>query len=228
MTGGAREDAQLRLVFPRIDPLQRPLIATGSYAAACLALSQSQSWPDGRLVLTGAHQSGKSRLLRGWAAEMGAAVVTGEMLAGADMDEISSLSIEALAVDDADRGANGLGLLAAMNLCRVRGAPILMAGEREARLWHAGPGDLVSRLSATGSVAIGEPDEATLALRLLEACALRRLNVPEAPVRYIAERLDRRWSAVNEAADAIEEIRARSFTLAAARKALMLLGRTGD
>lgn len=228
MTGTAREAPQLRLDFPRIDPLQRPLIATGSYAAAGLALAQSRSWPDGRLALTGPAQSGKSRLLRGWAAQAGAAVVTGDMLAGADMDEISSLSIAALAVDDADSGANGLGLLAAINLCRGRGAPILMAGAGEPGLWCSAPGDLVSRLGATATVAIGPPDETTLVLRLLEACALRRLNVPEAPIRYIAERLDRRWTAVNEAADAIEAIPARSFSLSTARRVLSTLGKSGD
>lgn len=225
MTGSPPEAAQFRLDFPRIDPLQRPLIETGPYAAACLALSRTRSWPDGRLVLTGAPQSGKSRLLRGWAAAAGAAVVTGEMLAGAGMDEISSLSVDALAVDDADGGANGLGLLAALNLCRKRGAPLLMAGSGEPGRWHAAPGDLISRLSATGQVPIGDPDEDTLARRLAEACAVRRLNVPQAPIRYIAERLDRRWTAVSEAADAIEAVRTRSFTLHAARRVLSSLGR---
>jgi chromosomal replication initiation ATPase DnaA len=228
MSERARDDAQFRLDFPRIDPLQRPLIETGPYGAVCLALAQSRSWPDGRLALTGEMQSGRSRLLRGWAAEMGAAVVTGEMLASADMDEISSLSVEALAVDDADRGGNGLGLLAAINLCRSRGAPILLAGRPDPARWHAAPGDLVSRLAATGVVQIGEPDDETLARRLEEACAIRRLNIPGTSIRYIAERLDRRWTAVGEAADAIEAIHTKSFSLSAARKVLGMLGRAPD
>jgi chromosomal replication initiation ATPase DnaA len=102
---------------------------------------------------------------------------------------------------------------------------VLLTGRPDPGRWHADPPDLVSRLVATGQVQIEEPDDAMLALRLVEALAVRRLSAPEASIRYIAERLERRWTAVEEAADAIERSDAKAVTLPAARRVLAELGR---
>ena len=117
---------QLALEFPQLDADQLPLIETGAYAAPIAMLQRWQDWPGGQLALIGEEGSGKSRLLRHWALEAGAAITTGEALAAASIEDISSLAFIALGVDDADGGENGLGLLAALNLCRQRVAPILL------------------------------------------------------------------------------------------------------
>lgn len=215
---------QLLLDFPRIDTDQRPLIETEPYRAALAALRRWKQWPGGQLALVGDPFAGKTRLLRLWAADTGAAVVSGEALAAAGIDEISQLTVSALAIDDADAPGEGLGLLAALNLCRDRGAPVLLAGASDPAEWHSSPPDLRSRLAAMPVARIDGPDDETLALRLREECARRHLILPDESVAYLAQRMERSWGAVGQVADQIERTPGRAETLRAARAALMALG----
>ncbi len=215
---------QLLLDFPRIDPDQRPLIETEPYRAALAALRRWKQWPGGQLALVGDPFAGKTRLLRLWATDTGAAVVSGEALAAAGIDEISRLTVSALAIDDADAPRDGLGLLAALNLCRDRGAPVLLAGVNDPAGWHSSPPDLRSRLTAMPVARIEGPDDATLALRLREECARRHLILPDESVAYLAQRMERSWGAVGQVADQIERTPGRAETLRAARAVLVALG----
>ena len=229
MSSGAPNGVQLTLDFPRRDPATRPLIETQPYEAALAAIRRWRDWPDGQLAIVGENRSGRSRLLHAWSVETGAALVTGPALAAADMDEISELAISALAIDDADvsgmgPGAPGLGLLAALNLCRQRQAPVLLAGRSDPVGWYATPPDLRSRLTAMPVAHIEAPDEETLLARLREACLTRHLNVPASSLAYLAGRMPRFWSAIDAVADRIETTRGRAYTLKSAKQVLASLG----
>lgn len=223
MTGG-RHASQLFLDFPKADPDSRPLIETGSYAGALAALRRWRHWPGQQLALIGDTQSGRTRLLHLWASDAGAALVTGAALASAGMGEIARLSVSALAIDDADLSENGLGLLAALNLCRDRGAPVLLSGRTQPAGWFAIPPDLRSRLAAMPVAAIEPPDDATLAARLREECALRHLIIPEESVTYLARRMEPSWEAITRVADEIARTPGRAEGLRSARAALISLG----
>lgn len=223
MTNG-RHASQLFLDFPKADPDSRPLIETGSYAGALAALRRWRHWPGQQLALIGEAQSGRTRLLNVWAADAGAALVTGAALANAEMDEIARLSVSALAIDDADQADAGLGLLAALNLCRDRGAPVLLAGQAEPAGWFTTPPDLRSRLAAMPVARIEAPDDATLAARLREECALRHLILPEESIKYLAQRMEPSWQAVVLVADEIPRTPGRGEGLRSARAALVALG----
>jgi chromosomal replication initiation ATPase DnaA len=215
---------QLLLDFPRVDANQRPVIETGSYAAASGALRRWKHWPGGQMALVGELFAGKTRLLRLWAADAAAAVVTGEALARAEMDEIARLSVSALAIDDADHPEAALGLLAALNLCRDRKVPVLIAGRTDPAGWFTRPLDLRSRLAAMPVAHIEPPDDETLALRLREESALRHLILPDESVVYLANRMERSWAAVGRVADQIERTPGRAESLRAARAVLVALG----
>lgn len=219
-----RSPGQLFLDFPKAEPDSRPLIETGSYAGAVGALRRWRHWPGGQLALVGESQSGRTRLLNLWASDAGAALVTGEALASAEIDEIARLSVSALAIDDADQGENGLGLLAALNLCRDRGAPVLLSGTTEPAGWFAMPLDLKSRLTAMPVTYIDPPDDATLAARLREECALRHLILPEESVNYLAQRMEPSWQAVGRVADQVAHTPGRAEGLRSARAVLVALG----
>jgi chromosomal replication initiation ATPase DnaA len=223
MTNG-RHASQLFLDFPKADPDSRPLIETGSYSNALVALRRWRHWPGQQLALIGEAKSGRTRLLHLWAADAGAALVTGAALANAEMDEIASLSVSALAMDDADHADAGLGLLAALNLCRDRGVPVLLAGQGSPADWFATPLDLRSRLVAMPVAAIDSPDDETLAARLREECALRHLIIPEESVTYLARRMEPSWEAVTRVADEIARTPGRAEGLRSARAALIALG----
>jgi len=215
---------QLLLDFPRANADQRPLIASGSYAPAVGALGRWRLWPDRQFALVGEPQSGKSRLLRWWAAQTGAALITGAMLAEADMGAIARLSVSALAIDDADWGADGHGLLAAFNMCRERQALLLVSGRCDPAGWFREPPDLCSRLSAVPVVHIEPPDDATLAARLREDSRLRHLDLPDESVTYLSARMERSWAAVARVADQIERTPGRAEGLRSARAVLVALG----
>ena len=222
----AGDDAgrQLHLDFPRADADARPLIETGSYAAAVGALRRWKLWPGAQLALVGDAASGKSRLLRWWAGQAGAALVTGEALSTASMDEIAQLSVSALAIDDANYPGAGLALLATLNLCRDRGAPVLLSGATEPAGWFDQPPDLRSRLVAIPVAHIEPPDDETLAARLREDSSLRHLNLPEESVVYLSNRMERSWSTVARVADQIERTPRRAEGLRSARAVLVALG----
>jgi chromosomal replication initiation ATPase DnaA len=224
MTSAPSSGGQLLLEFPRIDPDQRPLIETAPYQPVLNALRRWKNWPDRQLALSGEAFSGKTRLLRLWAAEAGAAVTTGPDLAAAAIDEISHLTVSALAIDDADMARDGHGVLAALNLCRDRGAPLLVAGRGEPGSWFVAPPDLRSRLAAMPVVGIDAPDDETLALRLREECARRHLILSDESVAYLAPRMERTWAAVGLVADQIERTKGRAETRTSARAVLLALG----
>ncbi|HVY89135.1 MAG TPA: DNA replication ATPase [Hyphomonadaceae bacterium] len=223
-SGAPRQGGQLLLEFPRIDPVERPLIETEPYRAAIAAIRRWKSWPGGQLALVGEAFAGKTRLAHVWAAEAGAAVVSGDAIARAGMDEIARLSVSALAIDNADTHAGGRELLAVLNLCRDRKAPVLLTGVSEPAVWFSDPPDLHSRLAAMPVVHIGSPDDESLALRLREECARRYLNLPDESVTYLAQRIERSWAAVGLTADQIERTKGRAETKASARSVLVALG----
>ncbi len=221
---GRDASRQLLLDFPRADADQRPLIETGSYASAVGALKRWKLWPGAQFALVGDAAAGKSRLLRWWAGQSGAALVTGEALSLASMDEIARLSVSALAIDDADHPGAGPALLAALNLCRDRNVPVLIAGGAEPAAWFSQPPDLRSRLAAMPVAHIEPPDDATLAARLREDSSLRHLNLPEESVVYLSNRMERSWAAVARVADQIERTPRRAEGLRSARAVLIALG----
>lgn len=222
--GGRRNSSQLFLDFPKAEPESRPLIETGSYAAAVASIRRWRHWPGGQMALTGDPQSGRTRLMRMWAEDAGAAIVTGEALAEAEIDEIARLSVSALAIDDADHPAAAMGLLAALNLCRDRRAPVLLSGRTEPATWFTTPPDLRSRLAAMPVAQIEPPDDETLAARLREECALRHLIIPEESVAYLAQRMEASWEAVGRVADEIARTPGRAEGLRSARAVLLALG----
>lgn len=222
--GGGRNSGQLFLDFPKAEAGTRPLIETGPYAAALVALRRWRHWPGRQLALIGDRQSGRTRLLTDWAADAGAALVTGGALAAAGIDDIARLSVSALAIDDADQSETGLNLLAALNLCRDRGVPVLLAGQAEPAGWFATPPDLRSRLAAMPVAHIEPPDDATLAARLREECARLHLILPEETVNYLAQRMEASWESVTRVADEIARTPGRGEGLRSARAALVALG----
>ncbi len=224
MSSKTSDENQLRLDFPRVEEDARPLLESGNYKSALVALRGWKNWPEGQLALVGASRSGKTRLLRAWAAETNAAFISAENLRNADMDEIASLAISALAVDDCDQVGSGLAVLAALNLCRERNAPILLSGLTPPPGWYDDPRDLQSRLQALPVHAIGLPDDDVLKDRLEDACLRRHLHVPDPSLKYLSERMDASWQSIERVADQIEITRGRAYNLRFARKVLTELG----
>ena len=215
------EGRQLSLLFPTADPVTLPMIETGPYAPVRRMLDRWQNWPEGQLALVGPKGSGKTRIGLQWASEVSAAFVDGADLSEADISQISSLSVSALVVDNAENTQNGPNLLAAMNLTRDRKVPIMLTGTTDPSAWELDPADLRSRLLAIPVMHIGALDDDTLKARLVAACKVRFMKLPEETAIYLAERLDRRHSNIDRIAKALEHsAEGKALTKNAARRAL--------
>ncbi|ACT59599.1 P-loop NTPase family protein [Hirschia baltica] len=221
---GVQKSKQLVLDFPKLDADLEPLIATPASEDARLALSRWEYWPERQMCLIGSAGSGKTRMLRNWAQDTGAAYVTGVDLSAAEIDEISGLSVKALVVDNADSCSNGGSLLAAMNLCKSRGAFLLLSGSTDPSSWNMKPLDLQSRLSALPVVKFGAIDEETLKIRLVSACKSKFMKLPDETADYLVQRLARTYLVIDEIVEKLELVAAgKALNRTTARKAIAAL-----
>lgn len=132
-----------------------------------------------RTLLVGPAGSGKSHLARLFAAGAGATLV-----------------------DDADRVPDQAALFHAWNAA-TSSAPLLLTARSLPRHWAILP-DLVSRLAATPTLTIGDPDDALLAAVLGKQFADRGLRVAPEVAGFILARIDRSFAASAAVVDALD------------------------
>ncbi len=168
-------------------------------------LADPARWPMPRTVLTGPPASGKTHLAR----------------------LFDGRHAHASVIEDADR-ALVAGSLTAEALFHAWNAatdasPLLITARALPPAWpHALP-DLASRLAATPLVRLAEPDDALLGQVLAKQLGDRGLAVPGEVIAYIAARIERRFSAVAEAATALDALslaERRAITVPLARRVL--------
>ena len=199
-TGEEPPNERGQLFLWRTDPDGAPLLRDGPYQDVLFTLERWRDWPEAQMAMIGDAAAGKSRLARYWAALSGAGVISGEDLGKASIDEISELTFSALAIDDAHLCESGDALLAAMNLCRERRAPLLLTGIGHARQWAQSPPDLLSRLVSIPEVHIGSPDEVTFKARLHAACRLRYMKLDDETDDYLFKRAPLTFAAIEDLA----------------------------
>jgi chromosomal replication initiation ATPase DnaA len=175
--------------FADVDFLVAP-----SNAEALAFLARTADWPHGRLALWGEAGTGKTHLLRIWAARTGATRLDGPTLPPEpDAPE------HPVAVDAADAAAER-PLLHLLNSAAEAGQPVLLAGRTAPARWPVGLPDLASRLRAVTAVEIRAPDDALLRVLLLRLLAERQIAVPEAVQDWLRERLPRTPAAIRDVA----------------------------
>jgi chromosomal replication initiation ATPase DnaA len=189
----------MQLVLP-IAP--RPRLTRADFIAApgnerALAFLESwPRWPAPAAALHGPAAAGKSHLVQIWASLSGAQVVNAAGLREAPDGP--------LAVEDVD-AAPGSGHEQALFALFERGTPLLLTGRLPPAAWRACLPDLASRYGAALAFNLGAPDDALLARLAGKLFADRQLQVPEAVIRLMIERLDRSPEAIRDfvaAADA--------------------------
>ncbi len=189
----------MQLVLP-IAP--RPRLTRADFIAApgnerALAFLESwPRWPAPAAVLHGPAAAGKSHLVQIWAALSGAKVVN-----AADLLEAPDGPVAVEGVD----AAPGPGHEPALFALFERGTPLLLTGRTPPSAWRVSLPDLASRYGAALAFDLGAPDDALLARLAAKLFADRQLQVPEAVIRLMIERLDRSPEAIRDfvaAADA--------------------------
>jgi chromosomal replication initiation ATPase DnaA len=175
--------------------------------AAARALISEGTLPAGKLLLTGREGSGKTHLLHIWAREQGAQVISGAMLAQADIPTLAAKG--RVAIDDADHlRATGpvaeTALFHLHNLLAAQGGQLLLTARAPVRDWGLTLPDLISRLQATAHVALGAPDDTLLAAVLAKHFADRQVRVPDTLIPFLLARMTRSLAAAQEIASLLD------------------------
>lgn len=183
----------MQLVLPIVP---RPRLTRADFIAApgnekALAFLESwPNWPAPAAVLHGPAASGKSHLVQIWAARTDATVIGAAELADAPEGPVAVEGVDA---------ATGNGHERALFSLFERGTPLLLTGRTAPSAWAAfGLPDLASRYRAALAFDLGAPDDALLARLAAKLFADRQLQVPEAVIRLMIERLDRSPEAIRD------------------------------
>ncbi len=162
-------------------------------------LARPETWPQGKLILTGPPGSGKSHLAGIWAADRNATAIPAAGLAGADIGALPSPA--PVLIEDADRAAGDprteTALFHLHNRVLATGSALLLTARTPPRDWGIRLPDLASRMEATARAALEAPDDALLAAVMVKLFADRQIAVPPNTVAYLLRRIDRSFAALN-------------------------------
>ncbi|TZG25048.1 HdaA/DnaA family protein [Sphingomonas montanisoli] len=182
---------------------ERDFIVTDANRLAVRHLEHRSLWPVMACVLIGPRKSGRSLLGRIFAAKAAATLI-----------------------DNAERHDEE-ALFHAWNAAQASHVPLLMIAESTPAAWGIRLPDLRSRLLATPTVAIEEPDD-ELAARLIEKLLIARGLFPAPEVlRYLSPRIERSYLAIHRTVEAMDELsleRRQRITVPVARDVLAGLG----
>ncbi len=176
-------------------------------ALAVSMIEASQSWPEGKLVLTGPAGSGKSHLVHVWAALSGAKTVGASELLERDVPNLANgpVAVEDVPdiVDDPDAQS---ALFHLHNLLRAQGFMLLMTGQKPPTLWRLSLPDLQSRIQGTAHVALQEPDDALLAAVLAKLFADRQITPKPDVIPYLLNQIERSFQSAAEVVDRLDRV----------------------
>ncbi len=158
-------------------------------------------WPGPALVIHGPAGCGKSHLAQVWRARSGT----------------SAGSV----VEDADRPDDDVALFHRFNRHAEEGGHMLLTARTPPARWPNRLPDLVSRLAAAPTVAIGPPDETLIAQVVVKLFADRQLDIGPDVVAYLATHMERSFESARNLVAAAD-----TAALAAKRAVTVPLVRT--
>jgi hypothetical protein len=164
-------------------------------------------WPVMATILTGPRKSGRSLLGRIFTAKTG-----GEL------------------IDDAE-GRDEEAIFHAWNRAQEKRRPLILIADMPPPIWRVRLPDLRSRLAATPTMRIEEPDEVLAAQLIEKLCHARGLAAPPELIRYLVPRIERSYLGVTRTIDALDELafeRRQRLTIPLARRALATMGVIDD
>lgn len=195
-------DLALRPALGRDDFFVAP-----SNAVALAQIDGWRGWPQGKLALVGPEGAGKTHIAHLWAAETGAELVPAQELALADIPALAAAG--AVVVEDAEGVAGYTAGEAALfhlhNLLLAEGGRLLLTARRPPARWGIGLPDLASRMQATATAVLDEPDDALLSAVLVKQFSDRQLAVSPALIPWLLARMDRSLAAVRRVVGALDQ-----------------------
>ena len=196
---------QLVLSLDHAESFAREDFLAGPSNAAALALIERwPDWPDRVMALIGPEGAGKTHLASIWAQGAGARVLAAKLLP--DIDLPAAFATGALVVEDlAFAGLDERALFHLINFAREQTAFVLITSRSPLSTFPVAIRDLASRLRAVPAVTLSAPDDALLRALIVKLAADRQLNIDEALVNYLANRIERSFAAVRAAVTQLDE-----------------------
>jgi len=191
---------QLSFDLPSVPAVGRDDFFVSSANETSVALIEHwHAWPANKLLLCGPAGSGKSHLAHVWAALSGAMIITADDLGGAD---VAALARHCVVIEDADRIAgirtSEEALFHLHNLVLAEGHSLLITAQSSARSWGLILPDLASRVEATTSATLQEPDDALLSAVMMKLFADRQLLPTPEVIPYLTRRIPRSFTAAQQ------------------------------
>ncbi len=156
-------------------------------------VSDPGHWPDGKLALIGPPGSGKTHLARVFAQSHPAWVI-----AAADLGpDLSAPDLPNVVIEDAEHLPPHAeeALFHLHNHLRHTGGRLLLTSGVPPARWPLRLPDLASRMQATATVTIDDPDDTLLAAVMMKLFNDRQLAPQPQVLRYLAPRIERSFAA---------------------------------
>ncbi len=198
---------QLAFDLPHRTALGREdFFISATNAQALAALDAWQTWPGGKMVLTGPPAAGKTHLAHVWAASSGATLHPALSLASADIPALAILP--AVVIEECETLGQSPSAQQALfhlhNMLAAKGSALLMTAATPPRDWGLTLPDLASRVQAAPVTRIDAPDDSLLSAVLIKLFADRQIAVTPALIAYVLPRMDRSFAAARALVTALD------------------------
>jgi chromosomal replication initiation ATPase DnaA len=174
-------------------------VVAPSNAAALALIERWPDWPSPVVTLTGPAGSGKTHLVRIWAAAAAATIVAAAGLGAASLPENGPVAVEDVGGDLAETA-----LFHLVNEVAERGQHLLLTAREPPERWPIALPDLKSRLRLATPAAVGAPDDDLLRRVLVKLFADRQLLVERSVIDYLLNRMDRSFAAAAALVDSLD------------------------
>jgi chromosomal replication initiation ATPase DnaA len=190
--------------LPHAESLSRDNFLEGPANAEALALVERwPDWPNRVMLLVGPEGSGKSHLAAIWAEAAGARSTSAHALTATEIP--GELATGALVVEDIKQGEfDERALFHLLNLAREDTAYVLITARVPAASLEIELRYLRSRLRAIPAVTLQPPDDQLFKALIVKFCADRQMSVDESVVSFLANRIERSYSAARQAVELLD------------------------